>query len=317
MKRKIGEISIMKKILVLVLSVAMLAALAVPASALITERQTVTVNQWPAGYKPTIDGIINPGEWDKENAVDMNADNCFAWAGEFSCPVYFYYSWDDEGLWCAAEVADPDVCLADSSALTNVYGMDAFQVALDPGQMIAEGQGGGGMFYSIGPMDNGALGACYHPYGGAAEDLAAGYTGAYTKTATGWSFEMVIPWGSIEILADDGYEWHHSADNFINAKICYLDRNEGGAVTNAYTISIEGTDAGMDTNDYAFRLQLSTKATIALEEPEAEAPAEAEAAVEVVDVAPATTAPVTADAGIVVAAVVMAVAAGVVLSKKH
>lgn len=296
----------MKKILTGAVAVSVLAALAVSSSALYTERQEVTVYR----NTPTIDGVINQGEWDFENAIDMNADNCFAWAGEFTCPVFFYYSWDDSGLYCAAQATDPDLCLAPAGG--NPYAMDAFQIALDPGGLIGDGQGGGGMFFSIGLMEDGTLGAVYHPYGQGGGDQFD-YTGAGRTTDNGWEFEILIPWSSIEILADDGFEWHHGDGTFSNAKICYLDRNDGGAETNAYTVALEGTDAGMDTTAYSYRLNFTTYVAPSLEEPEE--PAVDEPTDAPVDDAPV--APTTADAGIVAAAVVMAAAAGVVLSKKH
>lgn len=301
----------MKKILAGVMSVSMLAALAVSASALYTERQDITV------YKntPTIDGTINPGEWDFDNVVDMTADNCFAWAGEFTCPVYFYYSWDENGLYCAAQVTDADVCLP--ADIADVYGKDAFQIALDPAGVIADELGqGGGEFFSIGLLEDGTLGAVYHPWGGAAEEFD--YTGAGRKIDSGWEFEMMIPWSHIEGAVNDAGASFKAGDGaFLNAKICYLDRNDGGAETNAYTISLEGTDAGMNPADYAFRLNLTTITAPSLETPVDEAPVD-ETPVDdapVVDDTPV--APATADAGIVAAVAVMAAAAGVVLSKKH
>ena len=228
------------------------------------------------------------------------------WSGdEINNLVYFYYSWDDNGLYLAADVSDTDVCKpADTS---EVYNLDAFQVAIDPAGLIGDDAGGGAMFYSIGPMQDGKLGAVYHPYGGAAEDFD--YTGAYTMTDDGWQFEMIIPWTSIEILGGDGYDWKHADGEIINALLCVLDREEDGAVAHTYQI----TNAGAVTFapvDYPLELHLSTYVAPSLE---VEEPAVDEPAVD----APVDTAPTTADAGIVAAAAVMAVAAGVVLSKKH
>ena len=295
----------MKKILASAMAVSMIAALAVSASAIADEERTdVTVYY----NTPTIDGTINNGEWDQANAIDVTADNAMLWGGdEINNLVYFYYSWDEQGLYLAADVSDTDVCMP--ADISEVYNLDAFQIAIDPAGLIGDDAGGGAMFYSIAPMKDGNLGAVYHPYGGAAEEFE--YTGAYKLTDDGWQFEMIIPWTSIEILGGDGYEWKHADGEVINALLCVLDREEGGAVANNYQITKTGAVTFLP-EDYPLELHLSTfvAPSLEVEEPADEAPADDTAAAD-------TTAPVTADAGIVAAAAVMAVAAGVVLSKKH
>ena len=295
----------MKKILASAMAVSMIAALAVSASAIADEERTdVTVYY----NTPTIDGTINNGEWDQANAIDVTADNATIWVGdEINNLVYFYYSWDEQGLYLAADVSDTDVCMP--TDISEVYNLDAFQIAIDPAGLIGDDAGGGAMFYSIAPMKDGNLGAVYHPYGGAAEEFE--YTGAYKLTDDGWQFEMIIPWTSIEILGGDGYEWKHADGEVINALLCVLDREEGGAVANNYQITKTGAVTFLP-EDYPLELHLSTYVAPSLE---VEEPAVEEPAVD----APAadTTAPTTADAGFVAAAAVMAVAAGVVLSKKH
>ncbi len=292
----------MKKILASAMAVSMIAALAVSASAIADEERTdVTVYY----NTPTIDGTINPGEWDQANALDVTADNAMLWGGEeINNSVYFYYSWDETGLYLAADVLDTDVCKP--ADISEVYNLDAFQIAIDPAGLIGDDAGGGAMFYSIGPMQDGNLGAVYHPYGGAAEEFD--YKGAYSMTNSGWQFEMIIPWTSIEILGGDGYEWKHADGEVINALLCVLDREEGGAVANNYQITKTGAVTFLP-EDYPLELHLSTYVAPSLE---VEEPVE-----EPATDAPAESAPTTADAGIVAAAAIMAAAAGVVLSKKH
>ncbi|MCQ2431605.1 MAG: hypothetical protein MJ175_03280 [Clostridia bacterium] len=305
----------MKKIFVLALAVLMIASLAVSVSALPAgQRIDVTV------YKnsPVLDGVINNGEWDYANAIIMSEENCVPWAGEINNAVNFYYSWDDEGLYIAAEISDTEVCQPDDIA--GVYGMDAFQIALDPHGLLGDDGQGGGMFYSIGLLSDGTLGAVYHPYGGAAQECE--YKGAGRIVDGGWQFEMMLPWKeAIEILGDDGYAWTHADGEFINAIICVLDRDDGGATTNAYKTETEETAGSFAPADYALKLNLSTYTapSLEVEEPAAETPAEEtpveEAPAE--DIAPAPVAPATADAGIVAAVAVLACAAAVVVSKKH
>ncbi len=295
----------MKKILTGVLAVSLLASLAISASAIADEERTdVTVYF----NTPTIDGTINNGEWDQANALDVTPDNAMLWVGdEINNLVYFYYSWDEQGLYLAADVSDTDVKMADE--LSVMYASyDAFQIAIDPAGLIGDDAGGGAMFYSIGPLQDGTLGAVYHPYGGAAEEFE--YTGAYKLTDDGWQFEMIIPWTSIEILGGDGYEWKHADGEVINALLCVLDRESDGS-DYCYQITNIG-EVNFLPENYPLELHLSTYVAPSLE---VEEPAVEEPAVD----APAadTTAPTTADAGFVAAAAVMAVAAGVVLSKKH
>jgi len=197
---------------------------------------------------PEIDGVLSEGEWSSISSHVINADNAVAWAGETISEVVFHYAWDDEGFYLAADVEDEDVCLA--SGIEAVYNLDAVQIALDPAGLIGAAELGGGMFFSIGPMEDGALGAVYHPYGGAAE--AFDYTGAYNVTDNGWQFEIMIPWTSIEILADDGYAWTHEANEVINALFCVLDRDADGE--NLYMSAID--ELSFSPSDYPYALRL-------------------------------------------------------------
>ncbi|NLE14164.1 MAG: hypothetical protein GX628_10875 [Clostridiales bacterium] len=241
----------MKRIAAIALVLLMVLTMAVTVSALPEKRIPITVYT----NAPKLDGIVNEGEWDAENAIVMSADNCAPWQGEIDNAITFYYSWDDTGLYLAAKVIDDDVVQPES--ISEVYGKDAFQIALDPGGLIGAKGGGGGMFYSIGLMKDGKLGAVYHPYGGAAEEFK--YTGAGRITDKGWEFEMQIPWTSIEILAKDGYEWKHKSGETINAIICMLDRDSGGAENNYWKTALAGFESSFKPADYALELKLSSE----------------------------------------------------------
>lgn len=197
---------------------------------------------------PEIDGVLSEGEWSSISSHVINADNAVAWAGETISEVVFHYAWDDEGFYLAADVEDEDICLA--SGIEAVYNLDAVQIALDPAGLLGAAELGGGMFFSIGPMEDGALGAVYHPYGGAAE--AFDYTGAYNVTDNGWQFEIMIPWTSIEILADDGYAWTHEANEVIHALFCVLDRDADSE--NLYMSAID--ELSFSPSDYPYALRL-------------------------------------------------------------
>lgn len=298
----------MKKLFAIALTVVMLAALTFSCFALPAARQEIAV------YKntPTLDGIILEDEWDAENALEMTTENCNPWTGEVSNGVTFYYGWDDTGLYVAAHVVDNDVVQPADTA--SVYNMDAFQIALDPAGLIGNAGGGGGMFFSIGLTVDNVLGAVYHPYGGGSGDPFE-YTGAGRICGDGWEFEMVIPWTSIEILANDGYEFHHGDGQFINAIICMLDRDDGGSTVNCYKTSLSTAPDSFKPADYALQLVLHDEIAPSLvveveDEAEDDAPA-AEAAAE----APKTSAK-TADASVLLA-VVGILGSGIVISKKH
>ncbi|MBQ8186501.1 MAG: hypothetical protein IJ037_06480, partial [Clostridia bacterium] len=260
----------MKKILTGVLAVSLLASLAISASALEdAERTDVTVYR----NTPTIDGVINDGEWDQDNAIDITADNAKIWVGDtIDNLVYFYYSWDDNGLYLAADVSDTDVVKA--TDVSELHGSkDAFQFAMDPGGMIAEdGTYGGAMFYTIGPLEDGSLGAVYHPYGGAYEEFD--YTGLCTMTDDGWQFEMIIPWTSVEILGGDGYDWKHADGETINALLCVLDRGADGS-DHCYQLC-NADSFTFAPIDYPLELHLSTfvAPSLEVEEPVEDAPVE-------------------------------------------
>ena len=69
----------MKKILAGAMAVSLLAALAVSASAIADEeRDDVIVYR----NTPTIDGTVNPGEWDQENALVITPENGMLWGGD-------------------------------------------------------------------------------------------------------------------------------------------------------------------------------------------------------------------------------------------
>ncbi len=202
---------------------------------------------------PEIDGVLNDGEWNNDSSIVINEENGVAWAGETISDVVFYQAWDDNGLYLAGGIEDDDLCLAPS--IENVYNLDALQFALDPAGLIGNAGGGGGMFFSVGPMEDGTLGAVYHPYGGAAE--AFDYTGAYSVTENGWQFEIMIPWTSVEVLEEDGFAWTHAANEVIDALFCVLDRDEEGAVANCYMTAID--ELSFTPADYPYALKLAAK----------------------------------------------------------
>lgn len=292
----------MKKLFTMLLAALCVASMGIVASA--ADRTPVTVYY----NTPELDGVITDGEWDKDNAIVMDASNCQAWGGEITNAITFYYSWDDEGLYAAAQVKDNDLMIPANSS--EVYAKDCFQIAIDPAGLLGKANQGGGMFYSIAVCQGETLGAVYHPYGGAAEDF--NYEGAARLTSDGWEFEMLIPWTSIEILGGDGYAWEHAEGETINALIACLDRNSDGS-SNMWKTVLAGVEATDFTPaNYALELKLEKAVAPSLE-------TEAEVVDVPVDDATvdAPVAPQTFDAGVIAAVAAIVSAAGYAVSKKR
>lgn len=179
------------------------------------------------------------------------------------------------------------------------------KLQLDPAGMLGNAGEGGGMFFSIAVCEGETLGAVYHPYGGAAEDFE--FEGAARLISGGWEFEMLIPWTSIEILADDGYAWTHAEGEVINGLIACLDRNSDGS-GNMYKTVLDDIDVNDFTPaNYALALTLSKKAAPSLE-------TEAEI-VETIE--ENVVAPQTFDAGIIATVAAIVSIAGYAISKKR
>ncbi len=200
------------------------------------ERNTLNINY----ASPDTDGVLSEDEWDPACSVVLNKDSAAAWLGEVTGDVTYYFAWDSEGLYMAADVIDNDLLVP--SDISQVYILDAVQFAMDPAGLIASDGGSGGMFYSIAMLSDGNLGALYHPYGGGGKIFV--YEGAASKTDKGFSFEIFIPWKeSIEILSKDGYSWTHGEGETINFILAMLDRDKNGTVSNCYTnaVASDGT----------------------------------------------------------------------------
>lgn len=294
----------MKKLASIGLAAVMTAALTISAAALPASRVEITVNK----STPTLDGTITEGEWDTAAAISLDETNSAAWVGKVGTPVSFYYAWDEDGLYIAAHVTDPDVQQAPD--IKNVFNKDAFQIALDPNGNLGERGESGGMFFSIGLMEDGTLGAVYHPAGGNAVEFT--YTGAGRLTSDGWEFEMMIPWDFIEDNTDSAKynnSWTHGDGEYMHALIALLDRNADGQ--NAIKTTLDNVSTTDFTpKNYALKLTLATPAAPETT-PATETTTEA--------TTPSTpSAPATADVSVLMAAAAAASAAvAVIVKKKH
>ena len=301
----------MKKFGAIALSAAILSAMAVSASAAYIEQKadpaTITFTI-PQGYTAwAADGVISEGEYAK---IDINPDwlsiaaaSDEAAATAIQLPISLYMSYDAEYVYVACETAaDQYVCDVDEATKGNMWAAHAIQLsfanidATDSAERVELG-------YALSTLDNNLyavswfdpMGIAYDP------DDAGDYT--VVKNGNTVTYEMRVPFAAFEEKA------LKEGDKFLGSVIWAMGTSEDGG-SDAYVheqlgYGVSG-DPGKDPTGHAtFTLGAALEAPV-VEEPAVDAPAEGGA-----------TAPTTADAGIVAAAAVMAIAAGVVLSKKH
>ena len=301
----------MKKFGAIALSAASLSAMAVSASAAYIEQAadpaTITFTI-PQGYTAwAADGVISEGEYAK---IDINPDwlsiaaaTDEAAATAIQLPIALYMSYDANYVYVAATTAaDQFVCDVDDSNAGNMWAAHAIQLsfanidATDSAERVELG-------YALSTLDNNLyavswfdpMGIAYDP------DDAGDYT--VVKNGNTVTYEMRVPFAAFE------EKNLKEGDKFLGSVIWAMGTSEDGAadlyVHEQLGYGVSG-DPGKDPTGHAtFTLGAALEAPV-VEEPAVDAPAEGGA-----------TAPTTADAGIVAAAAVMAIAAGVVLSKKH
>ena len=301
----------MKKFGAIALSAAILSAMAVSASAAYIEQAadpaTITFTI-PQGYTAwAADGVISEGEYAKIDVkpewISIAAATDEAAATAIQLPIALYMSYDANYVYVAATTAaDQFVCDIDDSNAGNMWAAHAIQLsfanidATDSAERVELG-------YALSTLDNNLyavswfdpMGIAYDP------DDAGDYT--VVKNGNTVTYEMRVPFAAFEEKA------LKEGDKFLGSVIWAMGTSEDGG-SDAYVheqlgYGVSG-DPGKDPTGHAtFTLGAALEAPV-VEEPAVDAPAEGGA-----------TAPTTADAGIVAAAAVMAIAAGVVLSKKH
>ena len=301
----------MKKFGAIALSAAILSAMAVSASAAYIEQAadpaTITFTI-PQGYTAwAADGVISEGEYAKIDVkpewISIAAATDEAAATAIQLPIALYMSYDANYVYVACETAaDQYVCDIDDSNAGNMWAAHAIQLsfanidATDSAERVELG-------YALSSLDNNLyavswfdpMGIAYDP------DDAGDYT--VVKNGNTVTYEMRVPFAAFEEknLVE--------GDKFLGSVIWAMGTSEDGAadlyVHEQLGYGVSG-DPGKDPTGHAtITLGAALEAPV-VEEPAVDAPAEGGA-----------TAPTTADAGIVAAAAVMAIAAGVVLSKKH
>ena len=301
----------MKKFGAIALSAAILSAMAVSASAAYIEQAADPATiafTIPQGYTAwAADGVISEGEYSQitidPSWISIAAASDEAAATAIQLPISLYMSYDATYVYVACTTAaDQWVCDIDESNEGNMWAAHAIQTsfanidATDSAERLELG-------YALSSLDNN-LYACswFDPMGIAYDpDDAGDYT--VVKNGNTITYEMRIPFNAfVEAPLKEG-------DKFLGSIVWAMGTSEDGGsdlyVHEQLGYGVSG-DPGKDPTGHA-----TITLGAALEAPVVDTPVEGEAGTD----APAAS--TTADAGIVAAAAVMAVAAGVVLSKKH
>ena len=300
----------MKKFGAIALSAAILSAMAVSASAAYIEQQDdpstiqFTINQ---GYTAwAADGVISEGEYTeipfKTSQISIAASTDEDADTAIQLPISLYMSYDANYVYVAAETsAKQYICDIDASNEGQMWAAHAIQLSLanidatDGSERLETG-------YAVSSLDNNNYGCNWSDPMGMAYDPDDNGDYSITKTADTITYEMRVPFEAFEEAA------LKEGDKFLFSIIWAMGTSADGG-SDAYVheqlgYGISGTPGKDPTGHATITLGAALEAPVVDEV--VDAPADA-----------GTSAPTTADAGIVAAAAVMAVAAGVVLSKKH
>lgn len=259
---------------------------------------------------PTIDGNIAQGEWSENNkiVVDQNSATAEGWAGTVPADlkIDFYYTWDNDNLYFAGVITDPTFFYSESGSN---YNGDAFQISLNLGQVFKSADYDRAIFYSWGCLEDGTVDIFRQE---SMDNIVIDDVGFSKRTDTGWQFEVKMPWTTLvtDVADKAGVDVKVEAGLKIDALICYLDRDDTGALINAFFTS-NTTPGGWDPDMFGITLNLLAKPEVT-EAPvtEAEAPAaDAPAA----DVPAAQTSDAAAGAAILL---VLAAGAVIITAKK-
>ncbi|MCQ2431914.1 MAG: hypothetical protein MJ175_04845 [Clostridia bacterium] len=296
----------MKKLFSVILAGVVLSALATSVSASTDgECKAIVPKVNPANPAIVVDGQMDAAYADFGAPVMIDLFNVGTETGTYG---EAYMMWDDNGYYLFVKVYDADVQIpSEDLQMSSPWNTDSVEMFFDFGndhheltQQFRVDFSGFPSYYTEGGADSAYGAEAAAPY---FDDYAAYFHNE------GYNIEMRVNLTKFNVDLKEGSE--------IGLQLQINDMtaaNESGT-TAVYNMANSNDAKSWDTDLYDYVRLGAMVETIVVEEPVAEEPAaDAEAPA---DIAPAPVAPATADAGIVAAAAVMAIAAGVVLSKKH
>jgi hypothetical protein len=244
---------------------------------------------------PTVNGTIDAAEWVDAQVLTIDQSNSKVWTGDYPAgfKIVVRTLWDETGFYMAGEITDSAV----SYAADGAYGGNGFQASLDVGQVFTGTTETRAIFYSWGLYEGAASVTRQEAVNnGVVYDGDQGLIIKTVKTATGWNFEVLLPW---TMLAEDvklkaSKDISPAAGFKINAMICYLDGDGNGGITAALgtTITDENTAYDWGPNDHGITYTLNAP-VITEEVIEVETTAPAAATPSTPSTTPSTTAPQT------------------------
>lgn len=323
----------MKKITAFIL-VLLSAALLLPVCALALEQKYEL--QYVEDSKITLDGVMSAGEWDGAVKISLTNDNTGTWANmtdeSSHLPLDAYFLWGEKGIYVAADIYDNDV--------ETVNQNDCFEVALNPGGLIPDGDELEGLFFTYW-LDGDSVIIKRHnqldeqsKYG---QDVTEKGLAAYTLSDHGWYIETLIKWEWLTlsdrpVLDTASGEYKTGVlDKFgikngssLDAIVCYLNGDSDKRYNCVYRTVTELDEAGnfsTATYDIVFTLtgQKTQETTVGLTDEQTE-PQTAETDVDIV-YQTETDGVTTAAAGnssvknyIIIGIIIVAIAVAVVLA---
>ena len=283
----------MKKIFSAILAGVILSSLAASVSASYDAAKVADVPKVPSADLITIDGKMDDAVWADAVKVEINQFNTGEENGTHGTA---YMLWGDNTWYLFYDVSDAEIVPpAEDMQQNQPWNTDSVEMFFDFGnehadlvQQFRVDCAGWLSYYTEGGADS--------IYGPGANEFFGGY--AVEMDAAGYNVDVAVN------LEKWGLKEGDAIGMQLQVNDCTTDSPTATASVFNMAQSLDAKSWDADLYDYV----VLGGALEVPEEPAEDAP---------VEDAPAATAPTTADAGIVAAAAVMAIAAGVVLSKKH
>ena len=146
--------------------------------------------------KPTVDGVIEDGEYEVTYVMDKNS--AAAWVGEVGrSKVTWHFAWDEGGLYYAGTINDRTPAWRGEDS--HWVGIDCLELAINPG-LLLEGDVAEGIFFSFGSTADGKIVAWRHNFAdGLVSDTITGKNTGHVEGTTAYTMEVYIPWSLVQI----------------------------------------------------------------------------------------------------------------------